>query len=83
MMKYGIPALAPSGYVAIVDEKICAGCGICAEACAFGGIRMNETAIVDWEACMGCGVCVGQCPEGAISLEQDERKGIPMDVRLM
>jgi ferredoxin len=32
---------------------------------------------------MGCGVCEGQCTTGAISLLRDERKGMPMDVRLM
>jgi ferredoxin len=32
---------------------------------------------------MGCGVCVGQCKTDAASLIRDERKGLPLDVRLM
>ena len=32
---------------------------------------------------MGCGVCVGRCPIEAMTLVRDERKGIPLDVRLL
>lgn len=32
---------------------------------------------------MGCGVCVRQCPNEAMSLVRDERKDIPLDVRLL
>jgi hypothetical protein len=28
-------------------------------------------------------VCIGQCPNEAMSLVRDERKGIPLDVRLL
>jgi heterodisulfide reductase subunit A-like polyferredoxin len=83
MLKYGIPMVAPSGYVAQVDEMLCAACATCEETCPFEAIQMNGTAIVNWEACMGCGVCVGQCPNEAMSLACDERKGIPLDVRLL
>ena len=76
MAKYGIPALASSGYVALVDEKGCVACANCADACSFGAIQVGKTAVVNWEKCMGCGVCVGQCPNKAISLERDEKKGI-------
>ena len=83
MVKYGIPALAPSGYIATVNAEGCTACAICQEACPFGGVEVDEVATVNWEMCMGCGVCVGRCPNKAISLERDERKGVPMDVRLM
>ena len=83
MLKYGIPALAPSGYVARVDQGNCTACAICEEACPFEAIKVSETAVVDWGACMGCGVCVGQCPNEAISLERDTGKGIPLDVQLL
>jgi len=83
MVKYGIPMLASSGYVAQVDETRCKGCTICEKACPFGAIQRNETAVVNWDVCMGCGVCVGQCPNEAISLVRDEKKGTPLDVRLL
>jgi len=83
MLKYGIPIMASSGYVAQVDETLCASCGTCEGACPFEAIKVNGVASVDWEACMGCGVCVGQCPSEAISLVRDERKGEPLDVRAL
>jgi len=83
MVKHGAPSMVSSGYVAKVDEASCTACGACADACAFEAIKMNGSATVNWEKCMGCGVCQGQCPTEAISLVRDERKGIPMDVRLL
>jgi len=83
MVKYGAPTMVSSGYVAKVDEANCTACGACEDACAFKAIKMNGSATVTWEKCMGCGVCQGQCPSEAISLVRDERKGIPMDVRLL
>jgi ferredoxin len=32
---------------------------------------------------MGCEVCVGKCPSEAMTLVRDERKGIPLDLRLL
>jgi heterodisulfide reductase subunit A-like polyferredoxin len=51
------------------------------DACPFGALSLNEVLTVNLEKCMGCGVCAGQCPGEAISLERDERKGVPLDVR--
>lgn len=83
MRKHGVPMVASSGYVAHIDETACTACGTCEEACPFGAIRMNGTVALDWDACMGCGVCVSQCPGQAIHLVRDERKGAPLDVRLL
>ncbi len=83
MVKYGTPMVAPSGYVARVDEARCTGCAACAAACPFGAIRADGTAAVDWHACMGCGVCAGQCPAGAVALVRDAAKGVPLDVRAL
>jgi len=80
MRRYGVPCVAPSGYVAQVDETVCVGCGTCETTCAFAAIRVKDKAGVVWEACMGCGACEGKCPSGAISLVRDERKGIPFDI---
>jgi len=83
MRKHGVPMVASSGYVARVEEAACTACGVCEESCPFGAIEMDGTAVVNWEACMGCGVCVGQCPSQALSLVRDEKKGEPLDVRLL
>jgi NAD-dependent dihydropyrimidine dehydrogenase PreA subunit len=83
MTKYGVAMMAPSGYVAQIDEDLCTACATCAETCPFDALSVEGTSILDWEKCMGCGVCVEKCPEGAISLERDEKKGTPLDVRLL
>jgi NAD-dependent dihydropyrimidine dehydrogenase PreA subunit len=84
MVKYGIPMLAPSGYIAQVDKELCKACGTCVNACPFDANSMGEDGIaVDWQKCMGCGVCVDLCRGNARSLVRDERKGVPLDVRLL
>ncbi len=83
MVKYGTPMVASSGYVAQVDESLCTDCKTCEDVCPFEAIRVDGTASVNWEACMGCGVCVGQCSNAAMSLVRDERKGVPLDVRVL
>jgi heterodisulfide reductase subunit A-like polyferredoxin len=78
----GTPMLASSGYVAQVDEDLCAACGTCADVCQFGAISLDDGyARVDDAACMGCGVCVSQCPQEAISLLRDPAKGEPLEIR--
>mgnify|MGYP005844998159 CR=1 FL=1 len=83
VVKHGIPMLAPSGYVAQVDESRCRGCRACLVACPFGAISNESIARVSWEKCMGCGVCSSQCPYEAITLGKDESKGLPLHVRLL
>ncbi len=84
MTKYGIPMVAPSGYVAYTDKDLCTGCGTCADACPFGALSVEgDESVLNWEKCMGCGVCVEKCPNDAISLVRDERKGLALDVRAL
>jgi MinD superfamily P-loop ATPase len=59
-----------SGHVAQIDPAGCAGCGLCAEACAFGGIRSVEGRFeVAPDLCEGCKVCVTLCPAQAIDFQ--------------
>jgi len=83
MVRYGAPMVSSSGYVARVDETLCTGCANCMDACPFDAIGVDGKAFVNWEACMGCGVCAGQCSDTAMSLLRDERKGVPLDVRVL
>jgi ferredoxin len=85
MTKYGMPTMVSSGFVADVDQALCSGsCAKCLDACPFGALSMSDGVVArDWDKCMGCGVCVGQCPTGAIALVRDERKGLPLDVRVL
>jgi len=59
--------------VAVVDEKLCTGCGNCVETCPFDAIAMHKRDMqldlsqVDPLKCTGCGNCVVVCPVKAIS----------------
>jgi ferredoxin len=84
MTRYGIPVMASSGYVAALDRELCDLCGACVDACPFDALSMDDSAVErSWELCMGCGVCVEKCPTQAMTLLRDEKKGIPLDVRLL
>ena len=83
MVKYGVPMVTSSGYLAQIDAEQCEACGTCEAACPFEAVHVNGHAAVTFEKCMGCGVCVDQCPSDAIELVRDERKGIPLDVRTL
>lgn len=83
MKIYDAPMVASSGYIARVDTSRCSGCEHCVNTCPFGAIAMDSHAEVKWEDCMGCGVCVGHCPNKAIDLSRDEKKGVPLDVRML
>jgi len=79
-----IKELAPSGYLATVDEEKCKACGVCVAKCAFGAVSIEaEKAVIDPEACMGCGVCPDLCPEDAIELRVDPARGIPLDLQAL
>ena len=78
----GTPMIASSGYLARVDEDLCAACGECADVCQFAALSLNEDhAVVDLVACMGCGVCVAHCPQEAIELVREPAKGEPLEIQ--
>ncbi|MBN1891302.1 MAG: ATP-binding protein [Clostridiales bacterium] len=58
---------------AFIDEDSCIGCGICAEACRFQALSMNDAniAVLSLYACEGCGLCERLCPVGAITMVDD------------
>jgi heterodisulfide reductase subunit A len=61
--------------VAVVDERLCAGCGTCVETCGFQAISLKRgegvlsTAQIAPLLCKGCGNCVTACPSKAITLQ--------------
>lgn len=84
MVDRGVPMVISSGYVAKIDATACAQCGDCVEACPFQAVRKDDDVVVhDWERCLGCGVCEVKCSTGAITMVRDERKGVPLDVRML
>jgi Pyruvate/2-oxoacid:ferredoxin oxidoreductase delta subunit len=81
-----VPIMAPSGYVAEVNDD-CNGCAACADhTCKFNSISMDEKkqrAVINLARCMGCGVCVDVCPTKAISLRREPSKGDPLDIEAL
>jgi len=57
--------------IACVDERICSGCGICAEVCPYEARALNiqrGISIVHSALCQGCGACIAACPNNACEL---------------
>lgn len=52
-----------------VDEALCTSCGLCAQDCPFGLIRLDPTRVEQSELCLRCQHCMAVCPTGALSIE--------------
>lgn len=85
-MRGGIDAVAPSGYVAQVDQGLCDGCERCVRACPVGAATIpaltgdgRGTALIARGECIGCGVCVDRCSRGALSLDQALGASLPLE----
>jgi heterodisulfide reductase subunit A len=55
----------------VVDEELCAGCGMCEEICPYGALRLDTRKGVmsaNVVLCKGCGACAAICPSNAITL---------------
>ena len=51
-----------------IDKKLCTGCGLCGDFCAFNALAcMNKDVLLFPELCHGCGGCWLTCPMGAIT----------------
>lgn len=53
------------------NAEMCVNCGLCADACRTGALRMEDRVLVeDMRQCINCGCCVEPCPVGAITCER-------------
>ncbi len=77
--KFGYPHMViTSSFIAQADEKVCAECGACAEACPIHAIELvsEKTPKIDAGICIGCGVCALKCTTGALRLVKREQRVI-------
>lgn len=68
LMRGQVPVEAATSFV---DEELCAGCGQCAQICAYSALALHPVRgvmTVNPVLCQGCGACAATCPSGAISV---------------
>ncbi len=62
----------------IIQDK-CIGCGLCAEKCPFGALKMDGDKVVLGDGCTLCGACARLCPVGAIVIDKKEQSNSNLD----
>ncbi|MEM2522056.1 MAG: FAD-dependent oxidoreductase [Candidatus Bathyarchaeia archaeon] len=60
------------GDKAVVDERKCVGCNVCAAVCPVEAVKKDRRgiAVVNEDLCKGCGLCAARCPEQAITMKK-------------
>lgn len=53
-----------------INKDLCIGCGLCAQDCINGNIRLEDGKAVVVDACFNCGHCVAVCPKQAVSIPE-------------
>jgi heterodisulfide reductase subunit A len=68
LMRGQVPVEAATSFV---EEELCAGCGQCAQVCAYSALSLHplrHVMTVNPVLCQGCGACAATCPSGAINV---------------
>jgi len=61
--------IVSSVYIAILDQDLCTGCGVCLQRCQMDAITRDDDVVsLNPQRCIGCGLCVTRCPAHALTL---------------
>jgi heterodisulfide reductase subunit A2 len=69
---------------AVVDELLCAGCGLCEQVCEFRALKIDsyrKIMTVNEALCKGCGACNATCPSSAINLRHFKKNQVIAQIR--
>jgi heterodisulfide reductase subunit A len=73
------PKITFEPLIAMVDENLCSGCGVCIGVCPFGAREKDKEkniARVIEALCQGCGACTVACPSGSSQLKNLKDKAV-------
>lgn len=73
------------GVIAVVDEQLCSGCGVCVRLCPYEAITYQDDrkkAYVNPSLCKGCGTCTAACSSGASGLRGFSREQIVKQIEM-
>lgn len=70
-----------TGFLPVLNENSCIGCGKCEKACQVDLIKMHQVhgkniPSIEENLCLGCGLCVRVCPNKSLYLKSIGRKVI-------
>jgi len=68
-----------SGFLPVLNQETCIGCGKCEKACQIDVIKMNgenekKQPVIDENICLGCGLCIRACPNKSLLLKSTGKK---------
>jgi ferredoxin len=71
-----------TNYYAVVDTRVCTGCGTCVKRCQMDArVLVNGKAVINLDHCIGFGNCVTTCPSHASNMRLKEKQLVPPETK--